>query len=53
VSKWLSGFAYRMDLSIWPFVWAMCISLLITLVTVSIRSYRAAVTNTTDALKYE
>jgi len=53
VSKWLSGFAYRMDLSIWPFVWAMCISLLITLVTVSIRSYRAAVTNTVDALKYE
>jgi predicted permease len=53
VSKWLSTFAYRIDLSIWPFVLAMCISMLITLVTVSIRSYKAASANTIDALKYE
>lgn len=51
VSKWLSGFAYRITLSIWPFAFAMCISMLITLVTVSIRSYRAANANTVDALK--
>ena len=53
VSNWLDGFAYRMDLSIWPFLLAMCISMVITLITVSIRSYNAAVTNTIDALKYE
>ena len=53
VSKWLSGFAYRIDLSIWPFILAFLISMLITLVTVSIRSYKAAVANTIDALKYE
>lgn len=53
VSKWLSGFAYRMELSIWPFVLAMFISLLITLITVSVRSYKAAVANVIDALKYE
>lgn len=53
VSKWLSGFAYRIDISIWPFVLAMIISMLITLVTVSFRSYKAAVANTIDALKYE
>jgi putative ABC transport system permease protein len=53
VSKWLSGFAYRIDLSIWPFAAAFFISMLITLVTVSVRSYRAAVGNTIDALKYE
>lgn len=53
VSKWLSSFTYRIDLSIWPFIIAMVISMLITLVTVSIRSYKAAVTNTIDALKYE
>ncbi len=53
VSKWLSGFAYRMDLTIWPFILAMCISMLITLITVSLRSYKAAVANTIDALKYE
>jgi len=53
VSKWLSGFAYRIDISIWPFALAMVISMAITLVTVSIRSYKASVANTIDALKYE
>jgi putative ABC transport system permease protein len=53
VSNWLSGFAYRMDLSIWPFLIAMGISMFITLATVSLRSYKAAVANTVDALKYE
>lgn len=53
VSKWLAGFAYRIEISIWPFALAMLISMLITLITVSIRSYGAAVKNTIDALKYE
>lgn len=53
VSKWLSGFAYRTEISIWPFALAMLVSMLLTLITVSIRSYKAAVTNTIDALKYE
>jgi len=53
VSKWLSGFAYRIDLSIWPFMLAMLISMTITLITVSFRSYKAAAANTIDALKYE
>lgn len=53
VSKWLSGFAYRIELGIWPFALAFLISMLITLITVSIRSYKAAVANTIDALKYE
>lgn len=53
VSKWLSGFAYRMEVDIWPFLLAMCISMLITLLTVSVRSYKAASGNTIDALKYE
>lgn len=53
VSRWLSGFAYHIELSVWPFVFAMLLSMLITLITVSIRSYRAAIANTVDALKYE
>lgn len=53
VSKWLSTFAYRIELSVWPFVLAMCVSMIITLITVSIRSYKAATANTIDALKYE
>ncbi len=53
ISKWLASFEYRIDLSIWPFVIAMFISMAITLITVTLRSYRAAIANTIDALKYE
>ncbi|MFD2288177.1 FtsX-like permease family protein [Pedobacter petrophilus] len=53
VNGWLNGFAYRMELSVWPFILAMCITMIITMLTVSIRSYKAAVTNAVDALKYE
>ncbi|NRF40838.1 ABC transporter permease [Pedobacter foliorum] len=53
VSKWLSEFAYRIPLSIWPFAIAMAISMTITFITVSLRSYKAAQTNPIDALKYE
>jgi putative ABC transport system permease protein len=53
VSHWLSGFVYRIDLSIWPFLLAFLISMTITLITVSIKSYKTAVANTIDALKYE
>jgi putative ABC transport system permease protein len=53
ISKWLSRYAYRIELTLWPFMAAMLISMLVTLLTVSIRSYRAAKTNPIDALKYE
>jgi putative ABC transport system permease protein len=53
ISKWLSRYTYRIELSIWPFVVAMVVSMLVTLITVSLRSYRAAKTNPIDALKYE
>ncbi|RAJ20670.1 ABC transporter permease [Pedobacter cryoconitis] len=53
IQKWLSGYAYRITLNIWPFAAAMFISLMITLITVSFRSYKAAKTNPVDALKYE
>jgi len=52
-SYWLAGFAYRIDLSIWPFVLAFVISILIALITTSIKSYRTATGKTIDALKYE
>jgi putative ABC transport system permease protein len=53
VSKWLDGFAYRAPLNIWPFVLATVLSVVITLITVSLKSYRAATGNTIDSLKYE
>jgi ABC-type antimicrobial peptide transport system permease subunit len=53
ISKWLEGFAYKAPLSVWPFMTAMLLSIGITLITVSLRSYKAANTNPIDALKYE
>jgi putative ABC transport system permease protein len=53
INDWLSQYAYRINLSVWPFMLAMFISMLITLVTVSLRSYKVAGTNPIDALKYE
>lgn len=53
VSGWLSSFAYRIEISFWPFLIAMISSVAITLITVSLRSYKAASINAIDALKYE
>ncbi len=52
-NQWLSGFAYRTAFSIWPFVVAMGASMLLTLIVVSFRSYRAATASAVNALKYE
>jgi putative ABC transport system permease protein len=53
VSKWLSEYAYRIDLSVWPFAIAMIVSMTITLITISLRAYKVSGTNPIDALKYE
>ena len=53
IDHWLSRYAYRIELSVWPFITAMSISMGITLMTVSFRSFKAAKTNAVDALKYE
>lgn len=51
--NWLNGFAFRTAMTIWPFVIATAISVVITLITVSLQAYRAANANPVDALKYE
>ncbi|AMP97204.1 Putative ABC transporter permease [Pedobacter cryoconitis] len=53
ISRWLAGYAYRIELNIWPFAIAMFTSMGITLLTVSFRSFSAARTNPADALKDE
>jgi putative ABC transport system permease protein len=53
VAQWLQGFEYRIEASIWPFIYAFAISSGITLLTVSIKSYRTAIGNVSTALKYE
>lgn len=51
--KWLEGYAYRIDMPIWPFIIATFASLFIALFTVSLQARKAAVNNPVDALKYE
>jgi putative ABC transport system permease protein len=51
--KWLQGFAYRMNISVWIFVLAGLIALLIAVLTVSIQTIRAATANPVKSLKTE
>jgi putative ABC transport system permease protein len=53
LNHWLSGFAYRTTITIWPFVVTSCISILITVLTVTFQAYTTATANPVDALKYE
>ena len=51
--KWLQNFAYKTELSWWVFAAAGLMSLVIALLTVSVQSYKAAVKNPAESLKYE
>ncbi|MBN1996639.1 ABC transporter permease [candidate division KSB1 bacterium] len=53
MNKWLQNFAYRMDLTIWPFLFAGLTALSIALLTVSWQVIRAATANPVKALRYE
>lgn len=52
-SQWLSGFAYRVDITAGPFFITAGGSLLIALLTVGSQAGKAAVSNPVKALKYE
>jgi putative ABC transport system permease protein len=51
--KWLENFAYKTVLSWWIFALAGIIALGIALLTVSWQSWRAAMRNPVEALRYE
>ena len=51
--KWLQGFAYRTDISLWLFLLTGIIAFGIALITVSWQSWRAATRNPVEALRYE
>lgn len=53
MDKWLSGFAFRIEIGIGVFIVAACITALIALITVSYQSITAAVTNPVKSLRYE
>ena len=51
--QWLNGFAYRVELSVWFFLGAGAMALLIALATVIGQTLRAARTRPAEALAYE
>jgi ABC-type antimicrobial peptide transport system permease subunit len=53
MSKWLQGFAYRINLGIGTFALAAVMALAIAVGTVSYQSVKAALTNPADSLRYE
>lgn len=53
MQKWLANYAYQTTLSWWIFVVAGVIVLALTLITVTIQSWKTATKNPVDALRYE
>jgi putative ABC transport system permease protein len=53
MSRWLEDFAYRIDITVWPFVAAAAVSLALGWISVSFQTIRAAMTNPVEALRYE
>lgn len=53
MNRWLQNFAYKIELSWWIFALAGIMAFLIALITVSGLSYRAAIRNPIEALRYE
>ncbi|WP_338875974.1 permease prefix domain 2-containing transporter [Spirosoma sp. SC4-14] len=53
INEWLQDFAYKVDLTWWVFALAGLIAMLITLLTISFQSFRAALTNPAKSLRTE
>lgn len=53
MKNWLQNFAYRIDITWWPFVLSGFLALLIALLTVSLQALKAALGNPVEALRYE
>jgi len=53
VNQWLKNFAFKTAISVWIFLLAAGLSLLIALITVSLHSIRAATANPVNSLRYE
>ena len=53
MKAWLEDFAYRVELTIWPFIVAGLAALLLAFLTVSFQSVKAALANPVDSLKFE
>jgi putative ABC transport system permease protein len=53
MNKWLQNFVYKTEIKWWVFFAAGAIVFAVTLITVSLQSWRAATRNPVEALRYE
>ena len=53
MNKWLQNFAYKINMTIWPFLLAGLSALVIALSTVSWQAIRAATSNPVESLRYD
>ncbi|MCG8607293.1 ABC transporter permease [bacterium] len=53
MNKWLQVFAYRIDLTWWVFVFAGLVVMLVTLITISFQTIKAAIANPVTSLRTE
>jgi len=53
MTQWLQGFVYKQDLSIWIFLVAGGLALIIALITISTITWKAATRNPIECLRYE
>lgn len=53
IDKWLQNYPYRIDISVWTFVGAALLAILIAFFTVSFQSIRAALANPVTSLRSE
>ena len=53
ISRWLNNFAFKTEISWWVFLTGGFLALFITIVTISIQSYKTTIKNPVEALRYE
>ncbi len=53
MKDWLNNFAFRQEMTVWIFLGAGLVSLVVATLTVIYKSYRAATTNPAHSLRYE
>ena len=53
ISKWLEDFAYKTEMGIWIYILTAVVALLISVLTISFQSIKAANANPIETLRYE